>query len=1105
MRPKLPVEIPETIKNPRTQCFIHISICKYMNIFRTLKTITLIFIFVSLSSSVLAARPDSDKIRFSKNEMTLREAFSEIERQTEYSFAYNEPQVNAAQKVRTDIRDRSLSTTLDYVLDQAGLQWQISKKKIMVSSAARGQADGSVDYSGTVTDSRGEPLPGASVVLGSSNTGVTTDMDGRFSISCNKGDRLTVMFLGFRNTEVTCGENTTLAVVMNEEQNLLDEVILVGYGKESRKFVTGAISNANLAQNENTANNNIGQALRGSVAGVQFIDSSRPGEDGSILIRGTRSISAGNQPLIVVDGIVFNGTLGDINPNDVKEMQVLKDAASASIYGSRAANGVILIETHRSGEAKPVIRFDMTAGLKDWSCTPKLLSPTKYLQKTLDYRYQNGQDAYIEDIQYYLQDAEAKNYLTGKTIDPYKVVSQQGWEQNYSLSVSGSSDHSKYYVSGMFSDEHGLIKNDNSRRVSLRTNIESRITGWMTVGINAMFSQRTRDGVTPDISSIHHLSPYAELYIDGDKSNLKLYPVDDSILTNPLFNCQVKSAENRYNNLFANVFAIIDFPFIKGLSYRMNYSPGFRWNHQYSFSSIYQKQGRNDTGAGTKTHTEHFDWVLENILDYSRTFAKKHYVGVTLMYGSNTYSSSSTTASSSNYFNDYLGWDSLQIGEVQKTSSSRSQNNGVSMMARFNYRFNDKYLATFTVRRDGSSVFGTRNKYSTFPSGALSWIISEEEFMKKAEWLDLLKLRVSCGQIGNQAISPYGTLSGSATTNYVFGLDSVVGIYASGMGNPDLKWETTTSTNVAADFSFFGNRFGGTVEFYDSYTTDLLIRQTLPNMTGFGQVWTNLGKTSNRGIELSLNSVNIERGKFSWNTNLSFTFNRNSIESLYGKDADGDGKEDDDIGNKWFIGYPVNVEYDYVFDGIYQVGDPMPAGYKPGYVRVWTEAGDPSKSAVATDKRVIGQKEPKIRWGLGNTFTYGNWSLYVFINAMHGWVGKFNRILPYNPGKSLNMLDVGYWTEQNKSQTRPSLVFDNPLNMRYYLKRDFVRIQDISLSYTLDNPKLEKIGMKGLKAFLTVKNAYTFTQWLGFDPETGTEPGAYPTARTYMMGLSFSF
>ena len=892
---------------------------------------------------------------------------------------------------------------------------------------------------------------------------------------------------------------------MQEEHNMLDEVILVGYGKESRRFVTGSIANADLGLNARTANNNIGQALRGSVAGVQFIDSERPGEDGSILIRGTRSISAGNDPLIIVDGITFNGTLSDINPNDVKEMQVLKDAASASIYGSRAANGVILIETHRSGSSKPVIKFDISAGLKDWSYKPKLLSPTKYLQKTIDYRYQNGQDAYIEDIQYYLQDSEAQNYLAGETIDPYDVVSQQGYVQNYSVSISGSSDNVNYYVSGMFSDEHGLILNDNSRRISVRANLETKITDWMRVGLNAMFSQRSKDGVTPDISSIHHLSPFAELYIDGDENNVKLYPVDDSIITNPLFNCQVKSAENRYNNLFSNIFAIVDFPFLKGLSYRLNYSPSFRWNHSYSFSSIYQEQGRNDTGAGSKTHTEYFDWVLENIVDYSRTFAKKHYVGVTLMYGASSSRSNSTTASSSDYFNDYLGWNSLQIGEVQKASSSRSQNTDVSMMARLNYRFNDRYLATFTVRRDGASVFGPENKYSTFPSGALSWIISEENFMKKAAWIDLLKLRVSYGQIGNQAISPYGTLSGSSTTNYVYGSESVVGIYASSMGNPGLKWETTTSANVALDFSLFKNRLGGTVEFYDSYTTDLLLQQSLPNMTGFGQVWTNLGKTSNRGVELTLNSTNIAAKKFSWNTNFVFSFNRNRIESLYGMDADGDGKEDDDVGNKWFIGYPVNVEYDYVFDGIYQKGDPMPEGYEPGYIRVWTEAGDPTKSAVASDKRIIGQKEPKIRWGLGNTFTYGNWSLYVFINAMHGWVGKFNRLIPYNPGKSLNMLDVGYWTEQNQSQTRPSLVFDNPLDMRYYLKRDFIRIQDVTLSYTLSDKCLEKVGMKSLKAYMTVKNAWTFTEWLGFDPETGTEPGAYPTARTYMIGLSFSF
>ena len=1036
--------------------------------------------------------------------MKLIDAFFEIERQTEFSFAYNGSSVDTDQIVRTDIA-AGISETLDYIFGQAGLKWKIEKFKILVSTEEKSAGNDEYIWSGTVSDSSGEPLAGASVIRTATGTGVTSDADGRFSIACSYGDTLRIMFLGFKDLEVVYTESTPPRLTMQEEHNMLDEVILVGYGKESRRFVTGSIANADLGLNARTANNNIGQALRGSVAGVQFIDSERPGEDGSILIRGTRSISAGNDPLIIVDGITFNGTLSDINPNDVKEMQVLKDAASASIYGSRAANGVILIETHRSGSSKPVIKFDISAGLKDWSYKPKLLSPTKYLQKTIDYRYQNGQDAYIEDIQYYLQDSEAQNYLAGETIDPYDVVSQQGYVQNYSVSISGSSDNVNYYVSGMFSDEHGLILNDNSRRISVRANLETKITDWMRVGLNAMFSQRSKDGVTPDISSIHHLSPFAELYIDGDENNVKLYPVDDSIITNPLFNCQVKSAENRYNNLFSNIFAIVDFPFLKGLSYRLNYSPSFRWNHSYSFSSIYQEQGRNDTGAGAKTHTEYFDWVLENIVDYSRTFAKKHYVGVTLMYGASSSRSNSTTASSSDYFNDYLGWDSLQIGEVQKASSSRSQNTDVSMMARLNYRFNDRYLATFTVRRDGASVFGPENKYSTFPSGALSWIISEENFMKKAAWIDLLKLRVSYGQIGNQAISPYGTLSGSSTTNYVYGSESVVGIYASSMGNPGLKWETTTSANVALDFSLFKNRLGGTVEFYDSYTTDLLLQQSLPNMTGFGQVWTNLGKTSNRGVELTLNSTNIAAKKFSWNTNFVFSFNRNRIESLYGMDADGDGKEDDDVGNKWFIGYPVNVEYDYVFDGIYQKGDPMPEGYEPGYIRVWTEAGDPTKSAVASDKRIIGQKEPKIRWGLGNTFTYGNWSLYVFINAMHGWVGKFNRLIPYNPGKSLNMLDVGYWTEQNQSQTRPSLVFDNPLDMRYYLKRDFIRIQDVTLSYTLSDKCLEKVGMKSLKAYMTVKNAWTFTEWLGFDPETGTEPGAYPTARTYMIGLSFSF
>ncbi len=1069
------------------------------------KSLLWAWILLVFTFGVPDLQAQSRGIAFSTKQMSLRQAFSEIEKQTDMTIAYNDVVVDVNKVVSTDISGKALGETLAFILRDTDATYRLRGMQIIIVPAPKKQP--AANYTGTILDSKGEPLQGALVVVKGTTRGVTTNAAGKFSIQCEQGSVLVVSFLGYQPKEILLGVKTTIDVELEEQTHTVDDVIVVGYGRESKRFVTGAIANANLEANSVTANLNIGQALRGTVAGVQFTDSGRPGEGGTILVRGTRSISAGNAPLLIVDGITFNGSLNDINPNDVKEMQVLKDASSAAIYGSRAANGVILIETHRGGESKPTVKFDLTAGFMDWSYTPELLSPTQYLQKTLDYRYQNGQDAYPEDIEYYLSDSEKANYLRGKTINPYKEVSQTGYVQNYSVSVSGSTPSTSYFISGMYSQENGLVYNDNANRIAMRANLETKVTDWFSLGVNSQFARRTKNGIVPDMSQVHFMSPFAQLYIDDDKSNPKLYPVDDSLVSNPMFVTLTRDAENLYNNLFSNIFAVVDAPFLPGLTYRLNYSPSFRWNHTFSMNPIYTEQGKNDKGAGSKSHSEYFDWVLENILDYSHTFNKKHYVGVTLMYGASSFNRNATTANSSDYFNDALGWNSLQIGETQTVSSSASTRNEVSMMARLNYRFKDRYMLTGTVRRDGSSVFGPGNKYSTFPSAAFAWMASEESFMKGIKWLGMLKLRLSYGQIGNQAIEPYGTLSKSETTKYVFGDGgkSVIGIYPSAMGNPDLKWETTTSANVAVDFQLFKNRLSGTVEYYDTKTHDLLLQKSLPNMTGFGQIWTNLGQTSNKGVEVTLNSLNISSGKFSWRTGGTFTYNKNRIDKLYGLDANNDGKEDDDIANKWFIGQPVHVEYDYVFDGIYQVGDPMPAGYSPGFVRVKTASDDPTKSAVATDKRVIGQKEPKFRWGMSNTFTYGDWSLYVFVNATHGWTSIFNRILPYNPGKPINMLDVGYWTEQNKSNTRPSLTYNNPLNHRFYLNRDFIRIQDVSLSYTFNRKLMQKWGMAGLKVYASAKNLYTWTDWLGFDPETGAEPGGFPVPRTFILGLNFSF
>ena len=503
------------------------------------------------------------------------------------------------------------------------------------------------------------------------------------------------------------------------------------------------------------------------------------------------------------------------------------------------------------------------------------------------------------------------------------------------------------------------------------------------------------------------------------------------------------------------------------------------------------------------------DWVVENILDYKFQLGEKHAFDVTLMYGANRSNEESTTASADQLEFDTFGWNNLGVGGLQETTSSAKKVSGISSMARLNYRLMNKYLFTLTARRDGSSGFAANHKYATFPSAAFAWIVSEEDFLDNAAFLDLLKLRVSYGAVGNQAISPYQSLSLATTSRYVFGEESALGIYPSRIANTDLKWETTYTANIALDFELFNKRIGGTVELYNMDTRDLLVERSIPVMTGYSSIWTNLGEVNNKGIELTLNTVNIRNKDFEWSTSFVFSHNKNKIVSLYGEDANGDGKEDDDIGNSWFIGKPINVYYDYVFDGIYQEGDELPAGYASGYAR-FKDLNDDGKVEAEHDRTIIGQgSQPKYRWGITNNFSYKNFDLSIFINAMQGWIGTFNDLDFYNnsldPVRPVNMYDGGWWTPENKSNSRPSLEYRRSvLGHNWYSDRSFIRVQEVSLSYRFPQKFLTKYRLSNLSVFLSGKNLLTFTDWLGTNPESISSE-RYPIARTYTLGFKLGF
>lgn len=971
---------------------------------------------------------------------------------------------------------------------------------------------------GTVRDAaNSEPLPGVNVLLKGTTQGTTTDASGAFDLRIpDTGSTLVFSFVGYVSQEVEISSQTTLEVSLRVDQKALDEVIVVGYGSQSKRNVTGSISKIDMKQTENLPNTNISQALRGRVAGVQFIDNGRPGQNGSILIRGPRSLSGGNNPLIVLDGIFFNGSLADINPNDIESMEVLKDASAAAIYGSRAANGVVLISSKKGMAEKPSIRINAFSGISEWSKKVQLLTPERYIQKTLDYRTIMGLPSNPDNITDYLQPSEAPNYLAGKTTDPWEAISQQGRINSADISVSGKTNLTNYYLSAAINDEKGLVYNDNMKRISMRANIENKVTNWLTIGVNTTYIMRDYSGTEADVSLAYRASPFGTYYYEDGEPTQWIVP-EDQIAGNGMRRALLNKNSEVYHNIFANFYGIFSIPNIQGLTYRVNYSPNYRWQHNYNAFRQDKHFAGNTTNA-SKFNREDYDWVVENILSYHKNIREIHDFDITLLYGRNHLGFESTTANSTQLSSDALDWNNLGLGGVLTNSSAAGRSDGVSSMFRVNYRLKNRYLATFTVRRDGSSVFAANNKYATFPSASLSWIASDEQFLDKVDFLNMLKVRVSYGAVGNQAISPYQSLSRSLVTRYVFGDGgpTSIGIYPSTMANTDLKWETTYSTNIGLDFELFKNRIGGSLEWYNLDTKDLLVQRTLPAMTGYNFVWTNLGATNNRGFEVSLNTQNLRLRDFEWSTNLVLSTNKNKIVHLYRSDTNLDGKEDDDLGNRWFIGQPMNVAYDYVMDGIYQEGEELPAGYKPGFVKLKDLNGD-KKIDPTNDRTIIGQTgQPKVRWGITNNFRYKSLTLSVFFNAMQGWISTFNPLdMQYfisgsgnYPNRPVNMIDYdGWWMPENKSATRPSFAYTNPYQHNYYISRNFVRLQDLSLSYEVPGKLVKSLSMSHCRVSLSGKNIYTFTKWPGPDPESGYNSASelYPSPRTYVVSLNLGF
>lgn len=1081
---------------------------KLLRIMKLTVLINLLFL------STICANSFSQKNSFTMTlkDVTVKDVIKTIEASSDFRFFYNDELSDVSRKVNVNFNETPLEEILSQLFDNTGITYKFLENRLVVIAPNSSMQQQKI--SGVVTDAiTKEPIIGANIIIEGTTKGTVTDIDGRFSLDLPQQNAVIVIsYLGYNTERVSVGSGSEVEVKLIPDIKSLEEVVVVGYGSARKKDLTGALTRINAEDKATLPNINAVQTMRGSIAGLRVTDNGKAGSDGTILIRGTRSITAGNEPLIVLDGIPMVGSkLSDISSNDIESIDILKDASSAAIYGSRATNGVILITTKRGKESKPVFTYSGYYGFSDFARTPNLMGPEKYLQLKKDAsEFLSGQPAPLNPIEQEVLDA-------GEAISPWEAISQDAPMMNHELSVAGKTDRVNYYVSGSYADQKSVVLGDQFKRLTIRGNFDIKVTEWLNIGTNTGYTFKDYSGVEANVGQASQMSPFARYrYDDGQPIAVAM---GDVLPGNPLFNALWIDNFQVTNNLFSNIYADLKLP-IKGLTFRLNVADNLRFNETKNFTPTYDRDGFKVQNSASHNLSKGVDFTLENILKYNKTIASIHNVDLTLMYGMESTKNTGTYSASSLLFSDALGYYGLSLGNTQTASASGIDMKAISSMARVGYRLMDRYMLNLTIRRDGYSAFGSGKKFGNFPSIGLGWAISEEKFLSDVKWLDFLKLRYSYGKNGNRAISPYSSLSlmNAADYKYVFGDGGFTstGVSPKSMANEDLTWESTYASNFGVDFNVLEGRISGAVEYYNMDTKDLLLTSQIPNMTGYPTIFTNVGSVNNKGVEVTLNTINLKLGDFEWSSTITFAKNNNKITDLM--DIDGDGNGDDDPSNRRFIGKPMFSFLDYVWDGIWQEGDDMTidAGVKPGFVKFKDVSGPdgvPDGKIDPLDRVVLPSSLPDYTAGMTNNFTFKGITLSVLFYTSQGGKAPNSWI---NPGTNfyqrLNQLDLPYWTPTNPLNDRPSVGYPNPKGYGFYEDRSFIRLQDVSLSYDFPKALLTKLKISNIKVFASGKNLATWTKWNGWDPEhaAGYDPNgpasqSGPLMKSMVVGVNLNF
>lgn len=1115
--------------------------------------------------ATFAETQQNAKVTLNMKNVSIKEIFDEIEHQTNYLFVIDDG-VNLNKKVSVNVKSSTLKTLLSQILLRNGYTYEVKQHHIIVSKALDeiGETNNRRVQKVSLLNSRknivkgkvidiktGDPVIGANIrVVNNKLLNTISDVNGNFILKDISPDaELEISYIGYEDSYVKLNGRTTLSINLSEASKSLNEVVVVGYGSMKKKDLTGAVNSIKASDFTKEQPQTVQDMLRTGVAGMAVSMATDTKGNSSLLIRGKSTISGSTSPLVVLDGVIYPGEITDINPNDIERIDVLKDASSAAVYGAQAANGVVLITTKKgsSGTTKPVINFSATVGTSFLSELPNVYSGEDYLNFRKDViksinrntassgKYDNPSNLKGTDLDNWMKmtnatgdplaewmnrlefnQIEIDNYLAGKQVD-WKdwIYRDVALRQDYTISIAGKKENMSYYSSLNYINNQGNTIGGGYNAIRARVNLENKVAGFLIYGLNSQFTVRD-EGYISRNNYYTTLSPFGNVF-EEDGVTPKYYPNDNNNAQNPLISQTYTDLMDKIYNLNASIYMKAQLPL--GFAIQTTYTPRFEWTNYFYSRSAEHPAYKTEGGYVQRQSTTLFYWQWDNMLTWNKKFGKHEFNFTGLLNWEKHQYWSTTGENSAFQPSDILGFHGIGFGTSPLVTSNDAYRTGSALMGRLHYVYNNRYMITTTVRRDGYSAFGQENPYAVFPSVALGWVFSEESFLDKLEWLEYGKLRLSWGRNGNRSVGQYAALMRLEPRKYFY-YDQNTGellpintYYSYNMANSHLKWEDTESWNVGLDFSFLKGRLSGSLDIYNKKTNNLLNNRQLPSLIGYQSVISNIGEINNKGIELTLTSTNLKSRNVTWRTTFNLSYNKNTIKHLYGlmedvKDKDGNvigRKEADDITNGYFIGHALDEVWGYKFIGVWQENESEEAAK---YNQV---PGDPKLLDVDNnykynndDKVFLGNTTPKVRWNMRNEFTlFQNWTLSFSMYSYLGHIKTQSRFTNSNALLNVtNSIVREYWTPENPINDYPRLKAQSPNGVSYsiYKHASFLRVDNISVGYSVPKRLLKPLKVQALNFNLTLKNAFVVSGWPAYDPENSDNI----TPKTLFFGLNMT-